>query len=806
MANYHFRTKVSTGQKSKAHAQYILAESKYGYKADEVVYVSNHTPEDVPVTTFWEACDIYERTNGRQYREFEFSLPSELPLEENIKIVDDFIEKTLGNRFFYTAVIHNKEASQKEGQQNMHCHLMFNERELDEFNRPPQIHFKRYNEKNPSMGGAKKSREFKPKDKLLELRKDYEVLVNSYYEKNGLDMRVSCETLVKQKEIAESYNDEIKAEYLDRKPIDIPGYILTKKIEQMSEYEKDLFVEYEVTRNIKDIKEEAYLLAKSNLELSNTKEEKLQEVELAPATIFETYIENEKIIQQLNEELIFVKTRIENADLLALIILEKENQNLIRNKEKLENELKVLDAYTELSEDTIIHRTELEKKIINLDKAIAINLENVKLNRKDEYDTLYEKALNDFKDREHSINISILELKGKNMELIKNSEDSIMLTPESFNNAVTLEKYLKLNKDFTTLTNSISRTESQLESKKLADTTYNHLSNGEYARLSNEIFVIQSSISEKNSKISYGMVSKEADIKKTREEIFKLEKECRPFEIELEKLKDSHKSSFESTRNAIETKLKSKLINLEEKKSILQESLASTKSNFIKDSSLDKLFREKKDAINKNIDIDMHNSRCYLGRKESINDKFTNDKIQSLAKNMMTKGRYYLTIKAYRLHKKELDKVEVKLKNTPITNYFERVKLKKEQAVLSERVSGYKNEYDEMNELFRNKPKDLMVYVNKIKDVKIETLKVCNTQYISTRQMEFETKTELKAINSLEKTLVNTKSLQEKYHISIYNPFEAYVENTNTSGGSASILDEEDELLKSKKKNRGFER
>lgn len=267
-----------------------------------------------------------------------------MPLEENIKIVDDFIEKTLGDRFFYTAVIHNKEASQKEGQQNMHCHLMFNERELDEFNRPPQIHFKRYNEKNPSMGGAKKSREFKPKDKLLELRKDYEVLVNSYYEKNGLDMRVSCETLVKQKEIAESYNDEIKAEYLDRKPIDIPGYILTKKIEQMSEYEKELFVEYELTRNIKDIKEEAYLIEKERLSLATKKEEQLQEIEISPATIVEIYIENEKIIQQLNEELIFVKTRIENADLIALIALEKENQNLIRNKEKFENELKVLDA------------------------------------------------------------------------------------------------------------------------------------------------------------------------------------------------------------------------------------------------------------------------------------------------------------------------------------------------------------------------------------------------------------------------------------------------------------------------------
>jgi len=807
VANYHFRTKVSTGQKSKAHAQYILAENKYAYKGDEVVYVSNHTPEDIPVSTFWEACDIYERANGRQYREFEFSLPSELPLEENINIVDDFIEKTLGNRFFYTAVIHNKEASQKEGQQNMHCHLMFNERELDEFNRPPQLHFKRCNVKNPSMGGAKKSIEFNHKDKLIELRKDFEVLVNSYYEKNGLDMRVSCETLVKQKEMAEQSNDEIKSEYLDRKPIDIPGYILMKNIEQMSEYEKELFLEYELNRNVKDEKEKAYLVEKERLNLVAKKEEQLQEIEMSPATIFDKYIENEKTILQLNEELISIKTKIENVELITLITLEKENNNLRRNKEKLENELKVLDAYGELSKDTISYRKELETKIINLDKAITINLENVKLDRKDEYNTIYERKMNDFKDREHFINISILELKDKNMKLIKDSNDPIMLTPESFNNAVTLEKYLKLNKEFTTVTNSISRIESQMEPKKLDDTTYNHLSNGEYARLANQISLIQSNISEKNRKISYGMVSDETDVKKMKEQISKLEKECRPFEAELEKLKDAHKSNFESTRNAIETKLKTKLINLEEKRPILQESLASIKSNFTKNSTLNIFLREKKDSLNEEKGIYERNSKYYTGLKEIINKKFTNDKIVSFAKNMMTKGEYYLASKGYDLHKRELDNVEEKLKNTSFTNIIEKVKLNKEKGILNDKVKAFGDQLDQMSEMFRSNPEELKVYMDKIKDVKIQTLMTFETKYVTAKQNEFEVKTELSAISSLEKTLVNTRNLQEKYHISIYNPFEVYKENTNTGGGGGiSILDEEDEFLKKKKKSRGMER
>ncbi len=805
MANYHFRTKVSTGQKSKAHAQYILAENKYAYKNDEVVYVSNHTPEDIPVSTFWEACDIYERANGRQYREFEFSLPSELPLEENINIVDDFIEKTLGNRFFYTAVIHNKEASQKQGQQNMHCHLMFNERELDEFNRPPQLHFKRCNVKNPSMGGAKKSIEFNHKDKLIELRKDFEDLVNSYYEKNGLDMRVSCETLVKQKEIAEQSNDETKAEYLDRKPIDIPGYILMKKIEQMSEYEKELFIEYELNRDVKDEKEKAYLVEKERLNLVAKKEEQLQEIEMSPATIFNKYIENEKTILKPNEELIFIKTKIEMADVFTLIELEKDNKNLMKNKNNLENELKVLDAYGLLSEETIIYRKELETKIINLDKMITINLENVKLNRKDEYDMVYERKMNDFKDREYSINIYILEFKEENMKLINNSSEPIMLTPESFNNALTLEKYLKLNKNFATLTNSISGTESQLEPKKLADTTYNHLSNGEYARLSNQISLIQSSISEKNRKISTGKVSKEADVKKMRDEISKLEKECRPFEAELEKLKDAHKSNFESTKNDKEIKLKSKLINYEEKKPILQESLAGMKSNFIKNSSLDTLFREKKDSLNRDKGIHEHNSEYYIWVKEKINEKFTNGKIVGRAKNMMTKGQYYLVTKGYKRYKRELDNIEVKLKNTSFTNIIEKVKLNKEKGILNDKVKAFSDQLDQMNEMFRSKPKELKVYMDKIIDLKIEILKTYNIKYITTKQKEFEVKTELSAINNLEKTLTHNTTLQTMRNVAITNPFVVCQENITSRGGSASILDQEDEILKENKKRKGME-
>jgi len=442
--------------------------------------------------------------------------------------------------------------------------------------------------------------------------------------------------------------------------------------------------------------------------------------------------------------------------------------------------------------------------MINIDKAININLENLKLNRKDEYDSLFQKTMNGFKDREHSINISILELKEKNLELIENSKDYIMLTPENFNNAITLEKYLKLNNDFTTLTNSISKIKKQLEPEKLADTTYNHLSNGEYAKLVGEIYKIKAPIADMSTKIDLLMVKRESEVNRLKEEMAKLRKEAKPFEIELEKLKKSYEAKFEIVKNKIEVKFKNKLILSEKQKPIMEDSLAIIKSNFIKDSSLNTLLREKKDSLNREKGDYEHNSKYYTWLKESINEKFTNGKIEGRAKNMMTKGAYYLAKKDYKQYKRELDNIEAKLKNTSFTNIVEKVKLNKEKGVINDKVKTFGDQLDKMNEMFRNQPKELKVYMDKITNVKIEILKTYNTKYNTTKKIEFEIKTEIDAISNLEKTLVNNVTLQNKHNISITNPFEAYKENTNIRGGSASILDQEDEILKGKKKNNGL--
>ncbi len=372
MANYHFNTSYGNVSKTSAHALYILGEGKYSYKKDEIVFTDSKLPswaEDESV--FWEAVETYERANGRGYREFRFSLPNELNNEENISLVNDFIKDTLEDKFYYTVAIHNKEVNDFEKTtQNIHCHLMFNERKIDGIERTPEQFFKRANTKEPRKGGTKKSIEFNSKDKLLELRKDMEVLVNSYYEKNGFEERVTCESLKKQKEIAEESNDLHKVDFLDRDPINIEGYLLKKPIEKMTEEERNKYDLYILNKEIRDIKLDIY-----NSKLNQSIEEPIKfQKEITEENIIDEYISNEKDIIEIENEILKTNKFINDIELRTLFNLDKESYNVFRSKELLEKEFFVMENYENKNEIYFENRAKLEEKIFKYDTALEISI------------------------------------------------------------------------------------------------------------------------------------------------------------------------------------------------------------------------------------------------------------------------------------------------------------------------------------------------------------------------------------------------------------------------------------------------
>lgn len=195
------RFEVNSGEKGKGlpHFLYITGQGKYKEKDTEIIFVRS---ENMPswaqdAGEFWSAGDEFERKNGSVYREHLLSLPRELTHQQNIKLIDEWIEKHLKHHS-YTYAYHETVA--RDGRIQPHCHLMFSERVDDGIERTKEQYFKRYNSKNPSAGGVKKQNTGKShaerKQELLDLRHDFgehlkEHLIRHGYEQSAelVDMR-----------------------------------------------------------------------------------------------------------------------------------------------------------------------------------------------------------------------------------------------------------------------------------------------------------------------------------------------------------------------------------------------------------------------------------------------------------------------------------------------------------------------------------------------------------------------------------------------------------------------------------------
>jgi len=190
MAVYHLSVKTGSPGKGGPHAEYILREGEYADREDFVAAESGNMPawaEHDP-KIFWAAADAHERANGRVYSELEVALPRELTREQQIALVREFTENTLGQRHAYTWAIHAPQASDQEAQP--HFHLMFSERRIDGIERDPDEYFRRWNPKNPELGGAGKDRYFSSQGFVWSVREEWARTANEALERAGHEARI----------------------------------------------------------------------------------------------------------------------------------------------------------------------------------------------------------------------------------------------------------------------------------------------------------------------------------------------------------------------------------------------------------------------------------------------------------------------------------------------------------------------------------------------------------------------------------------------------------------------------------------
>lgn len=243
MATYHLSLKSGKVGNGKTHAEYILREGKYAgsKKAEELVFKSANLPHWCnSAIDFFEKTDIYERINGSAYKEFEIALPNELSHEENQKLVEEFIKNHIGNNKVWAYAIHTKPATFASDQEQIHAHIMFCERIVEngmEKAKGPSTFFKKYNAKNLSKGGYQKDRtlaDYKVRSKnVISIRQSWEDQINEAYKEKGINERVSCKTISAQRQAAEEIGDMVLAEFFDREPQEHLGPTLSYKTRKL---------------------------------------------------------------------------------------------------------------------------------------------------------------------------------------------------------------------------------------------------------------------------------------------------------------------------------------------------------------------------------------------------------------------------------------------------------------------------------------------------------------------------------------------------------------------------------------------
>jgi len=198
MAIFHLNKRFGTrkgGQSGRAKSDYILREGSYRKGSAEVLYSSTGNMPGWAESSrdFWEAADLYERSNAVLFREIEFALPVELSLGQQAALAERFAAHLFDAYGApYTLAIHAGRGT------NPHCHIEFSERMNDGIEREPSQWFKRANKKQPEKGGAAKTVDFKRNAWLEQARADWAEIANEALAEAGHSARIDHRTLAEQ--------------------------------------------------------------------------------------------------------------------------------------------------------------------------------------------------------------------------------------------------------------------------------------------------------------------------------------------------------------------------------------------------------------------------------------------------------------------------------------------------------------------------------------------------------------------------------------------------------------------------------
>ena len=599
MAIFHLSFSNGKVGKGLAHFKYIMGEDRYSYKENEVIYEKHNMPPHVSAEDFWHSADAYERANGRVYKEIRIALPNGFTKKENQDLLNKFLEKELGNNFYYSAVIHDKSSSEDEIR-NVHAHIMICPRKIDGIERDIKQFFSRYNSKNIEEGGALKDPYWNKKETLTHFRESWEETLNSALEKKNW-RKVSCKSLQQQRKEALEKQDLDLVDCLNREPIQIGNYTLKKDKKYYNELDIADWDNYMHNKKVRDLKEELYNLLQKKKEQEiersnifknlkdinsvirdfNKSDGEFKDIYSIQEDILMLEVEKKYIEQTINKTDEIKDLQKLEAKILSINLLLK-NKNDLLNKEL--EELKAGDLfekkYKELNKKNFQNDykrfLETQSEISKLEKGIEENKTKLENSKKITLNILtkgeYSKILREYKNSEEQAEM-LLKLekrfsKGNNKNLYIKTKYNLEKKYKELINAKTMELEKKrvlnnilegkldfkdknnliietinsLQKDIANINNQIEKRELQIKSLEKVNIQvkiYDEISKGEFSKVTKQFEANEKEIDKLNEQLKNVNTFNFSLKNKIKAEIEKLEKENSNIAIKYEEIKKS---------------------------------------------------------------------------------------------------------------------------------------------------------------------------------------------------------------------------------------------------------------------------
>lgn len=222
--SFHFSVNIISRGKGKsavASAAYISGEKiknewdgvthdytkKQGVISKEI-FLPDHAPEEYKDRkTLWNSVELFEKNSNAQLaRNFIISLPKELSIEENKKMLEEYIQTNFVKEgMIVDLAIHDES---REGNQNIHAHIMTIVRPINEDGTWGQKSKKEYildekGEKILNKNGKPKTRKvelttWNDKGNVEKWRENFSDLCNKYLAKNKIEKRVDHRSFKRQ--------------------------------------------------------------------------------------------------------------------------------------------------------------------------------------------------------------------------------------------------------------------------------------------------------------------------------------------------------------------------------------------------------------------------------------------------------------------------------------------------------------------------------------------------------------------------------------------------------------------------------